>query len=123
MNLKWKENDLLFVIFIWLSSRLLILIGMQLIASLLHFSPINFNEPGLDTLQIKVVVRTLRSPCNQNGGDETVISLVPEIMVRSHKYGSELTQSWLRSISIGNAYFILRKGNIRIDKLNYLRTL
>jgi Mannosyltransferase (PIG-V) len=53
VNLKWKENDLLFVIFIWLSSRLLVLIGMQLIAPSLHFSPISFDEPDLDTLQIK----------------------------------------------------------------------
>jgi Gpi18-like mannosyltransferase len=53
MNSKWKESDLLFVISIWLSSRLLVLIGMQLIAPSLHFSPISFDEPELDTLQIK----------------------------------------------------------------------
>ncbi len=53
MYLKWKRTDFLFVIFLWLASRLVLIIGMQLIAPLLPFSPISFDESGLDTLQIK----------------------------------------------------------------------
>ncbi len=53
MYLKWIKNDLLFVIVLWLVSRLVLVIGMQLIAPALPFSPISFDEPGLDTLQIK----------------------------------------------------------------------
>jgi Gpi18-like mannosyltransferase len=52
-SLKWRSDEILFVVFMWFLSRLVLTIGMQLIAPLHHFNPVSFNEPGLDTLQIK----------------------------------------------------------------------
>ncbi len=42
---KWTDG-LLFVMAMWLLSRLVIVIAMQLMAPLLHLSPVNYNEPG-----------------------------------------------------------------------------
>jgi Gpi18-like mannosyltransferase len=53
ISLGWNQNRFLFVTLMWLLSRLVLVIGMQLIAPLFHFSPVSFNEPGIDTLQIK----------------------------------------------------------------------
>ncbi len=53
INLGWNQNRFLFVTLMWLLSRLVLVIGMQLIAPLFHFSPVSFNEQGIDTLQIK----------------------------------------------------------------------
>jgi Gpi18-like mannosyltransferase len=47
-----KLDEFLFVSWMWLLSRLIIIIGMQFIAPALHFKPISFDLPG-DTLQVK----------------------------------------------------------------------
>jgi Gpi18-like mannosyltransferase len=47
-----KLDEFLFVFCMWLLSRLIIMIGMQLIAPAVHFKPISFDLPG-DTLQVK----------------------------------------------------------------------
>jgi Gpi18-like mannosyltransferase len=49
----WRENKVLFVFSMWFFSRLVLIIGMQLIAPLLPLAPINSGEPGLDTAQVK----------------------------------------------------------------------
>jgi Gpi18-like mannosyltransferase len=51
--LRWNHNDFLFVCLMWLLSRLVIVIGIQLISPSLHFDPVSFNESGINTLQIK----------------------------------------------------------------------
>jgi Gpi18-like mannosyltransferase len=48
-----KLDDFLFVFCMWILSRLIIVIGMQLIAPAADFKPIGFDAPGLDTLQVK----------------------------------------------------------------------
>jgi Gpi18-like mannosyltransferase len=48
-----KLDEFLFVFSMWLLSRLIITIGMQLIAPAVPLEPIGFNAPNLDTLQIK----------------------------------------------------------------------
>jgi Gpi18-like mannosyltransferase len=57
MNTKEIKNhwlsSFLFVFFLWFTSRLLIVISMQLIAPLMVFNPVSFETPSLDTLQVK----------------------------------------------------------------------
>ncbi len=53
INLKLRQHEFLFVTLMWLFSRLVLIIGMQFIAPSLHLNPIGFDEPGLDTLQVK----------------------------------------------------------------------
>jgi Gpi18-like mannosyltransferase len=49
-----KIDEFLFVFWMWLLSRLIIIIGMQFIAPALHLKPISFDDvPGADTLQVK----------------------------------------------------------------------
>jgi Gpi18-like mannosyltransferase len=50
---EWKTDEFLFVLTMWLLSRLVIIIGMQIIAPTLHFKAISFDAPDLDTLQVK----------------------------------------------------------------------
>jgi Mannosyltransferase (PIG-V) len=50
---EWKTDDLMFVFWIWLLSRLVIAIGLQFIAPALHYSPISIDSSNPDTLQIK----------------------------------------------------------------------
>jgi Gpi18-like mannosyltransferase len=50
---RWKLDDFLFVFCMWLLSRLIITIGMQLIAPAIPLNPVSFNDVGQDTLQIK----------------------------------------------------------------------
>jgi Gpi18-like mannosyltransferase len=50
---EWKSDDFLFVFMMWLLSRLVIIIGMQVIAPAVDFKPISFEASNLDTLQVK----------------------------------------------------------------------
>jgi Gpi18-like mannosyltransferase len=50
---EWKSDDFLFVFTMWLLSRVVIIIGMQIIAPAVDFKPIGFDAPDLDTLQVK----------------------------------------------------------------------
>jgi Gpi18-like mannosyltransferase len=49
----FKLDEFLFVLLMWLASRLVIVIGLQLIAPVMHFSPVSFSAIGQDTLQVK----------------------------------------------------------------------
>jgi hypothetical protein len=50
---QFKFDEFLFVFFMWFLSRLIITIGMQLIAPAIHLNPVSFSAIGQDTLQIK----------------------------------------------------------------------
>jgi Mannosyltransferase (PIG-V) len=50
---EWKTDGFLFVFMMWLLSRFVIILGLQLLAPTLHFPPVSFDSVGKDTLQIK----------------------------------------------------------------------
>ncbi len=50
---QFKLDEFLFVLLVWFASRLVIVIGLQLIAPVMHFNPISFSAIGQDTLQVK----------------------------------------------------------------------